>query len=472
MTTAILAAFTREIRPVLRQLQGRQRLRVPGVRAWVGRFGTRRVVLAVVGMGPERAEAGLSALRAPNLSELLGEVDGVVSVGYVGALDPELRLGDLVVAERVLTPRGEQFASDAAWVAHAERILGGKLGAVVSVDKVVEHPKDKHALYADPCWSTRPLALDMESAAIAREAERQGLRFLGLKVVLDCAHEALRITPSKLFWLIRASKKASERLSEGLRVLCGDHPPQTLLVNRMLNRLKPWVFGPLEAPDARVRIRPLYPLYVSGYENLPRGGFILACNHQSWLDVCVVYAACPFRVRYLTKHELFEVPGVGWLMRYEGNLPVVRGTPEGLDRAIAALRAGAVVAMFPEGTIPGEEAVPKSAVLPETGLLPGKTGAVRLALASGVPLVPAGITGTGRALPVEVVPHLQGLPIPRRGIPLELRFGAPLELTAYAGHQEDPRALREATDRLMHAIARLVNEPSRVIEGKDARSLV
>lgn len=471
MTIAVVCAFTREIRPILRQLQGRRPLRVPGVRAWMGRFGARRVVLAVVGMGPERAEAGLRALRAPEVADVLGEIDAVVSVGFAGALDPTLTLGELVVAERVLTPN-EAFASDPAWVEHARRIPLAKLGAVVSVSQLVQHPKDKLALYADPTWPMRPLALDMESAAIAREAARHGLPFIGLKVVLDRAHEELRITPSKLPWLMRASKTASERLGEGLRVLFGDHPAQTLRINRVLNRLKPWVFGPLEAPDERPRLSPLYPLYVSGYDNLPRGGFILACNHQSWLDVCVVFAACPFRVRYLTKHELFEVPGVGWLMRYEGNLPVVRGTAAGLDRAIAALRAGAVVAMFPEGTIPGEEAVPMSAVLSETGLLPGKTGAVRLALATGVPLVPAGITGTGRALPIEVVPHLRGLPIPRRGIPLGMRFGCPLDLDAYAGRQDDPRALREATDQLMRAIARLVNEPSPIVGGKDARTPV
>jgi 1-acyl-sn-glycerol-3-phosphate acyltransferase len=174
----------------------------------------------------------------------------------------------------------------------------------------------------------------------------------------------------------------------------------------------------------------------SGREHLPRdGGYVLAAGHVSNFDPWPLgLALWPRRfLRFMGKSELFWPP-LGWFLESAGAFKVHRGQSdqEAMDTAIALARTGNVVAMFPEGTR-------RQKGLRKKYEAQAKTGAARIALEAGVPLVPAGLKGTDA--------------LARFGR-LSVRYGAPIPLDDLAGL--DPSdAARAATDRLMVAIAEL-----------------
>lgn len=100
--------------------------------------------------------------------------------------------------------------------------------------------------------------------------------------------------------------------------------------------------------------------------------------------------------------------------------------------------------------------MPRHAVDPETGLLQGRTGVVRLAMEAGVPVVPVGISGTGAAFPPEIYPRLELLELPRK-VPITVRFGRPLRFSRPEGGVAEREDLRRETDRLMKALSALVD---------------
>lgn len=198
-------------------------------------------------------------------------------------------------------------------------------------------------------------------------------------------------------------------------------------------------------------------LEVIGTENLPKsGGYLLAVNHQSWLDAQVLAVALPVKVRFVAKSMLYDFPVLKQLMEMEGAFQIKRGgDPEGLQRLVDALKAGDVVAIFPEGTIPGEEDIPRSAVEKDTGLLQGRTGVVRLALQANVPIVPIGVSGTGQAFPPEAYPRLEQLPLIKPA-PITIRVGQPLTFTENY-ETVTKEALRDLTKTVMLEISKLVD---------------
>jgi len=199
-------------------------------------------------------------------------------------------------------------------------------------------------------------------------------------------------------------------------------------------------------------------LAIEGAERVPlEGGVILAANHQSWLDVQVLGAACPRRVHFIAKSEFEHWPVLRHLVKLSKSVFIHRGGDEAALQSITdALRQGWGVAIFPEGTIPGEENIPRRAVDPNTGLLPGHTGVVRLALRANVPIVPVGISGTGRAFPPEVYPRLEILRLPRN-TPIRIRFGDPIYLDDYREQSADRMTVRELTDKVMMKISGLID---------------
>jgi 1-acyl-sn-glycerol-3-phosphate acyltransferase len=132
-------------------------------------------------------------------------------------------------------------------------------------------------------------------------------------------------------------------------------------------------------------------LKVYGAEHVPmEGGCLFAINHASWLDAQVVTAAAPRKVSFLAKSEFSEWPILHHVIDLAEAVYIKRGgDDETLELIASRLKEGAGIGIFPEGTIPGEEDIPRWDVEPETGLLRGKSGVVRLALKSGVPIVPA-----------------------------------------------------------------------------------
>ena len=199
-------------------------------------------------------------------------------------------------------------------------------------------------------------------------------------------------------------------------------------------------------------------LVVEGAENVPlKGGVIFASNHQSWLDVQVLGASSPRRIHFMAKTEFETWPVLRHMVRLSESVFVRRGGDDGmLEQVTDALRKGWAVAIYPEGTIPGEEDIPRSAVEPATGLLRGRSGVARMALAADVPIVPVGVSGSGRAFPPEIYPRLEVLEAPRNK-PVRIRFGKPITMDAWRDREPTRELYRELTDRVMHDISALVD---------------
>lgn len=203
-------------------------------------------------------------------------------------------------------------------------------------------------------------------------------------------------------------------------------------------------------PFVRPETFPYARFELDGIEHIARRGpAIVASNHRSYFDVvalALVAARLGRPVRFLAKREMFDVPVLGWVARAIGGIPVDRGSGSGqpLREAEAALRAGEVVIVLPEGTIPRGEAF-------FDPVLKGKTGTARLAAATGAPVVPVGLWGTEQVWPRSSrMPDVTTLRHP----PLvTVRAGAPVSL--------DLSDAAEDTATLMAAIATLLPDEAR-----------
>ncbi len=189
---------------------------------------------------------------------------------------------------------------------------------------------------------------------------------------------------------------------------------------------------------------------ISGVERITASGPVLiAANHRSYFDVvalALVAARLGRPVRFLAKRELFDAPVIGQVARALGGIPVDRGS--GSDRplreATRALRAGEVVVILPQGTIP------RGPAFFDTQLR-GRTGAARLARETGVPVVPVGIWGTERVWPRSArVPNMANLAHPPK---VRVRIGRSLDISGSDAHDE--------TERLMSAISALLPKEAR-----------
>lgn len=174
---------------------------------------------------------------------------------------------------------------------------------------------------------------------------------------------------------------------------------------------------------------------VEGAEHIPdRGPVILASNHTSYLDpLALAYVADQRRrrVRFLAKAELFDKSGLGSALRAMRQIPVSRGSSSAagaLDDAVAALRRGECIAVFPEGTISLD-----------LDPMAGKSGTARLARESGVPVIPVGLWGAHRIMFKGRKPQW------RWGVAEIAEVGAPVMI-------EPGDRIRESTDRIMSAI--------------------
>lgn len=216
--------------------------------------------------------------------------------------------------------------------------------------------------------------------------------------------------------------------------------------------------APLDPPGAAFvfismvvrRVLPLFGTrrYLDSHHLPKRGPAIVACNHISLLDPMALGAAMfdNGRVpRFLGKASLFKIPIMGAILRSGGQIPVERRSTNASAALVPAGRVldeGGCVALFPEGTLTHDE---------HHWPMRGKTGAVRLALLSGAPLIPAAVWGTESAYPPK-----SRFPRFSRRREITAIFGAPIDLSDLAGRAEEADALRAGTARLMATITDLV----------------
>ena len=200
---------------------------------------------------------------------------------------------------------------------------------------------------------------------------------------------------------------------------------------------------PLIGAIATIRVREPQKLPVSG-------PFILAPNHMSNIDPVAVGIAL-WRLgrapRFMAKESLFRVPVLGPLMGRMGHVPVDRGgAGRGaipLSSAKRLVAEGQGVIVYPEGSLTRD---------PDLWPMRGKTGAARLALQLGVPVIPVAHWGAQDLMPVNTT-RLRLRPRPR----IDVLFGDPVDLSDL-GRVADRAALAEATDRIMAAITALLEQ--------------
>ncbi|NBW73937.1 MAG: 1-acyl-sn-glycerol-3-phosphate acyltransferase [Microbacteriaceae bacterium] len=203
--------------------------------------------------------------------------------------------------------------------------------------------------------------------------------------------------------------------------------------------LRPWV-------------RLLYKVEVTGMENLPRtGGYVLAANHVTTVDALAVAYMMYFRLHraphFLAKEGLFKTPIVGPVLLAVGQIPVFRGqrtNTDPMEAAYKVLRAGHVIGIFPEGTLTRD---------PDLWPMRGRTGAIRLAIETGVPIVPVGQWGTE-----EVMETYSSKLRPKPWHKVRMIIGEPIEVAKFVGKKSSTEDLVGVTDQVMAEITKLVEK--------------
>jgi 1-acyl-sn-glycerol-3-phosphate acyltransferase len=188
-----------------------------------------------------------------------------------------------------------------------------------------------------------------------------------------------------------------------------------------------------------------------GAENLPADrGFVACSNHTSYIDPItlahfLIDHGCP--PRFLAKEALFEIPLIGRIVRGAGQIPVRRGSTDAsrsLEDAAKAVDAGECVAVYPEGTITRD---------PDLWPMVGRTGAARIALTTGAPVIPIAQWGAQDLLE----PYGKRLHVFRRPL-VHVWAGPPVDLSPWTGRELDSAVLAEATDAILDAITRLLEQ--------------
>jgi 1-acyl-sn-glycerol-3-phosphate acyltransferase len=178
-------------------------------------------------------------------------------------------------------------------------------------------------------------------------------------------------------------------------------------------------------------------LTVRGAQNLHQApAAVYACNHTSYMDTPVIFAALPFQFRILAKKELWPIAFIGWYLDRSGQIPIdtanPRATLSSLGVGVRALRSGMPLFVFPEGgrTSDGE-------------LRPFLSGAAYLAIRAQVPLVPIALSGVYDLLPIHTRHFYPG--------ELTLSVGQPIQTAGMTPRQTD-----ELTAQLRTAIGSLI----------------
>ncbi len=223
---------------------------------------------------------------------------------------------------------------------------------------------------------------------------------------------------------------------------------------RKLDRPRGWAFVVAASILKPLLLATTKPEWNDGTKLPPTGGCVVVVNHMSHLDPLTTahfvydHGRLP---RYLAKSALFKVTFVGMMLRATGQIPVERLTADAVgayDAAVAAVRAGECLVVYPEGTLTRDPAL-----WPMTG----KTGAARIALATGCPVIPVAHWGVQEML----APYGKKFDLfPRHRV--RYLVGDPVDLSDLSLEESD--SVKIATERIMEAItgllANLRDEPA------------
>jgi 1-acyl-sn-glycerol-3-phosphate acyltransferase len=214
-------------------------------------------------------------------------------------------------------------------------------------------------------------------------------------------------------------------------------------------RARPSAFWPLATLIVPVVTALAKLRYVDRAKFPAHGAYIITPNHFSEIDPLIIGTAVwkLGRIpRFLAKASLFKIPVVGWLFAKTGQIPVHRESRSGvpLESAERVIEQGQLVVIYPEGTLTRD---------PDMWPMRGRAGAARLALEHGIPVIPVAHWGTQEVLPR----YSKKLSLfPRKTV--RIKFGDPVDLSRYEGRTLDNGTLAEASDDIMQAITRLVED--------------
>ena len=202
-----------------------------------------------------------------------------------------------------------------------------------------------------------------------------------------------------------------------------------------------WLYGFAKAVVG-FAYRLMYRIEVQGVEHVPStGGAVLCGNHFDWQDPIIAGIVSPRPVSFMAKEEIFRRPVTGFLARGVGAFPVKRGTADrtSLKRALDVLAGGGCFGIFPEGT------------RSRTGQLQKpEPGTAYIALKSGVPVIPFGISSTYRLFS-----------------PIRVRFGPPVNLDRFQGNKLNAENLEQASQAILDDIGRLLDPPLSLASGTE-----
>jgi adenosylhomocysteine nucleosidase len=190
----ILGAVRQEISGLKSRMQVEEHLRIGKSDLWRGTLEDQPIILVRTGIGKKNAVASLTSVaeRFP--------LRMILSIGYAGGLDPDLDVGDLLIADIILEAAGNpsqgpfltSWAIDPALVARAMALpvrqnAKAARGRLLTVEQVVTHPELKQKLYEQ----TGALAVDMESSALVDLAQERQIPFLSIRAISDTANQEL-----------------------------------------------------------------------------------------------------------------------------------------------------------------------------------------------------------------------------------------------------------------------------------------
>lgn len=219
----------------------------------------------------------------------------------------------------------------------------------------------------------------------------------------------------------------------------------------MSERSKPtifWLFAVLLLPLISLMVK----FRFHDKDKMPTTGpIVITPNHFTNIDPLMIGVASWHMgrlPRFMAKASILKVPFLGWLLRKSGQIPVER---DGSTRSSAALVAarelvtkGRAVIVYPEGSLTRD---------PDMWPMRGKSGAVRLALEQGIPIIPVAHWGT-QAVMARYSKKIHFFP--RHTI--DVKVGDPVDLSEFAGRPMDNKTLTAATSKVMDAITELLED--------------
>src|SRR5690349_17974533 len=217
---------------------------------------------------------------------------------------------------------------------------------------------------------------------------------------------------------------------------------------RKLEQKRGWAIGVAASILKPTLLSATSRTWIDGEKIPATGGCIVVINHISHVDPLLsahfVYdhGRLP---RYLAKSGLFTNKYLGGFLSSAGQIPVERLSRNAIgayDAAVKAIAAGECIVIYPEGTLTRD---------PDLWPMKGKTGAARIALATGCPVIPVGQWGAQDVLPPYTKKPLL---VPRKNI--VMKAGDPVQLDDLLAQPQGPETTAQATDRIMAAITAIV----------------